>query len=120
LDGEFIPDAVLDLQAGVKVAIEVVASHDIDGLKLAAMQQEGIQVLRVDARLIRSAMDAFPSLRGNLVDLVGRAGPWQTWPYIKPAPAQTELDLRPRAWWQRWLCTPLVRQTHPQRNNIEL
>ena len=93
LDGEYQLDVMLWLQSGLKVAVEVVDTCDIDGLKFVALEQEGFQVLRIDVAAVRKAMHHLPPTTENLKSLLASAGGWQSWPRVYEEPVQESLAL---------------------------
>lgn len=93
LGDEFRLDVLLELQSGFRVAVEVVDSTEIEGIKLAALQQESYQVLRIDAAAIRTIMHGAPPTARNLRSLVASSGGWQSWPSVTGEAFQWPLAL---------------------------
>jgi hypothetical protein len=93
---EYRVDVLLQLQAGIQIALEVVDTHDISGLKLMSLLQEGFLVLRIDAKAVRHSMRNCRSTLSNLAHLLEGFGCWQTWPALIEPPQQLPLTLSPR------------------------
>jgi hypothetical protein len=93
LGDEFRLDVLLELQSGFRVAVEVVDSSEIEGIKLAALQQESYQVLRIDAAAIRTMMHSGAATAQNLHSLVASFGGWQSWPSVTGEAFQWPLAL---------------------------
>lgn len=102
LDRQFRPDALLEIQAGATIAVEVVDTHEVPALNLAAMLQEQRLVLRIDVGMIRAALKS-KSVRGDLPRLLSASGPWQSWPTFTNGAFQASLPLENRSRWSRWL-----------------
>jgi len=100
LDGEFQLDVILWLQSGLKIAVEVVDTCDIEGIKFVALEQEGFQVLRIDVAAVQKAMQRLPATAENLKALLASSGGWQSWPQVRFAPVQEPLPLT-----QPWLAS---------------
>jgi hypothetical protein len=88
---EFRVDALLRLQAGVNIALEVVDSHDISGFKLLALLQEQFLVVRIDAKALRRAMQTVRPSTVDLMRMIREFGSWQSWPSIVEEPEQIAL-----------------------------
>jgi hypothetical protein len=93
LGDEFRLDVLLELQSGFRVAVEVVDSNDIAGIKFLALQQECYQVLRIDVPAIRASMRGVPATADNLRSVVASFGGWQSWPTISAQAFQWPLAL---------------------------
>jgi hypothetical protein len=99
---QFRPDGILETQAGLRIAVEVVDTHEVPALNLAAMLQEQFQVLRIDVGMVRKSIQGRP-LGSELPKLLSRSGPWQSWPSFHEGAVQRELSLEHRSRWSRAL-----------------